>query len=169
MLPARLRGYQTWILDQLLVPRGDQEDITSNGTGGYKTIGCEAAAEAHPPQTCGPESDPSAGSDTLEEALLELLQSARAYQADRLVRLLAARGFRQTLVDPQTGGFRQSPPTHDSLARFLWFSVWQVKVSDSFFAPVRDLIFRARVGPPSLPVRSVCGCTGSRGTHCPTT
>ena len=127
--------------DSSLIPR-----TTCGGTAGE---GCATptvvAAEEAAGEAAGDGTDAPL---TIPDAILAVLASGGAYHAGQLAAMARARWQHASgneLVDPLTGEIQ--PPqawSQDQFAQALWSLVWQGKVTNSSFAPVRAAAAPAR-------------------------
>ena len=167
MLPARVRGYQPAMLDELLA----SGDVVWAGekTAGTKakdpgriafhpadsellnnTAVAEAAGQrsddAHDDDTAGdtvPDDDAGQALESvrmLPDAILHVLAAGGAFRAERLAELTRA-AWRPDMesVDPETGEIRPSAWSNSQFEDALWSLVWQGAVTNSALTPVRAM------------------------------
>lgn len=153
VFPARVRGYHPAMLDELLASGdvvwvgsktadtkakepgriafhpADSELLPAPGTvipGGAST----------PDEANAPDSD----MPTLPEAVMRVLSAGGAFRAERLADLTrAAWSAGEETVDPQTGEIVQRAWSSDQFEEALWSLVWQGRVTNSSFAPIRAM------------------------------
>ena len=167
VFPARVRGYQPAILDELLA----SGDVVWAGekTAGTKakdpgriafhpadsellnnTAVAEAAGQrsddAHDDDTAGdtaPDDDAGQALEsvrTLPDAILHVLAAGGAFRAERLAELVRAAWRPDTeSVDPETGEIRPSAWSNSQFEDALWSLVWQGAVTNSALTPVRAM------------------------------
>ena len=167
VFPARVRGYQPAMLDELLA----SGDVVWAGekTAGTKakdpgriafhladsellnnTAVAEAAGQrsddAHDDDTAGdtaPDDDAGQALESvrmLPDAILHVLAAGGAFRAERLAELVRA-AWRPDAesVDPETGEIRPSAWSNSQFEDALWSLVWQGAVTNSSLTPVRAM------------------------------
>ena len=167
VFPARVRGYQPAMLDELLA----SGDVVWAGekTAGTKakdpgriafhpadsellnnTAVAEAAGQrsddAHDDDTAGdtaPDDDAGQALESvrmLPDAILHVLAAGGAFRAERLAELVRAAWRPDTeSVDPETGEIRPSAWSNSQFEDALWSLVWQGAVTNSALTPVRAM------------------------------
>lgn len=162
VLPARLRGFQPAMLDELLAS-GDVV-WTGEKTAGTKAkepgriafhpadseLLCNTAMAGetgHPSDDA--HDDATAGEDaervprpvrTLPDAILHVLAAGGAFRAERLAELTRA-AWRPDMgsVDPETGEIRPAAWSNSQFEDALWSLVWEGAVTNSAMTPVRAM------------------------------
>lgn len=162
VLPARVRGFQPAMLDELLAS-GDVV-WTGEKTAGTKAkepgriafhpadseLLCNTAMAGetgHPSDDA--HDDATAGEDaervprpvrTLPDAILHVLAAGGAFRAERLAELTRA-AWRPDMgsVDPETGEIRPAAWSNSQFEDALWSLVWQGAVTNSAMTPVRAM------------------------------
>ena len=167
VFPARVRGYQPAILDELLAS-GDVV-WTGEKTAGTKAkepgriafhpadsellINTAAAdATGHPSDGApddtmtgdtAPDDDAGQALESvrmLPDAILHVLAAGGAFRAERLAELVRAAWRPDTEpVDPETGEIRPSAWSNSQFEDALWSLVWQGAVTNSSLTPVRAM------------------------------
>ena len=167
VFPARVRGYQPAILDELLAS-GDVV-WTGEKTAGTKAkepgriafhpadsellINTAAADATGHPSDGAPDDtmtgdtapDDDAGQAlesvrTLPDAILHVLAAGGAFRAERLAELVRAAWRPDTeSVDPETGEIRPLAWSNSQFEDALWSLVWQGAVTNSSLTPVRAM------------------------------
>ena len=143
IFPARIRDYQPALLDELLTS-GDVV-WTGSKTGGTGAL--EAGEIAfHPADSillngAEPDIESDEASATMPEAILTALSSGGAFHARQLADT-AKRIWNETTepdINPNTGEIVPREWSEQQFKDALWSLVWQGKVTNSSFAPVRAL------------------------------
>lgn len=167
VFPARVRGYQPAMLDELLA----SGDVV---WAGEKTAGTKAKDPGriafHPAdsellnntavaEAAGQRSDDAHDDDTasdtapdddagqalesvrmLPDAILHVLAAGGAFRAERLAELVRAAWRPDTeSVDPETGEIRPAAWSNSQFEDALWSLVWQGAVTNSALTPVRAM------------------------------
>ena len=157
VLPARVRGYQPAMLDELLA----SGDVVWTGE---KTSGTNAkepgriafhpadsellcsgamAGDAEPSSDGAPDdgAEPTARAvRTLPDAILHVLAAGGAFRAERLAELTRAAWRPDTeSVDPETGEIRPAAWSNSQFEDALWSLVWQGAVTNSSLTPIRAM------------------------------
>lgn len=143
VFPARVRDYQPALLDELLTS-GDVVWVGSK-TGGTSAMdpGEVAFYPADSILFSGVEhgTTSNASDATMPEAILTALDSGGAFHARQLMDA-AKRAWNETAepdINPNTGEIIPQEWSEQQFKDALWSLVWQGKVTNSSFAPVRAL------------------------------
>nr|WP_240544240.1 DEAD/DEAH box helicase [Bifidobacterium sp. SO4] len=153
VFPARVRDYQPALLDELLT----SGDVIWVGSKTGATGALEAGEVAFHPvdSVLVAEADDAANgpaspmpSTTMPEAILTALQSGGAFHARQLMDA-AKRIWNETAepdINPDTGEIIPQEWSERQFKDALWSLVWQGKVTNSGFAPVRSLVMAGQGG-----------------------
>ncbi|WP_125979424.1 DEAD/DEAH box helicase [Bifidobacterium goeldii] len=168
VLPTRVRDYQPAMLDELLAA-GDIVWVGSKSAG--TKAGEPGRIAFHPADsallwtgedTHGGNGDDNSTADdtvvTIPDAIMRSLASSGAYRADQLAAMTRRlwQDSNPETVDPVTGEITTPPWSNTQFEEALWSLVWQGKVTNSSFAPLRAL------GTPARPVRAPARSTRRR-------
>ncbi|OZG67520.1 DEAD/DEAH box helicase [Bifidobacterium eulemuris] len=146
VFPARVRDYQPALLDELITS-GDVVWIGSqSGAKPKERVKEPGLVSFHPANSPLPERfghrdrRAAAGVGTLPDAIADVLSSSGAYRADQLAAL--SRGRWEEIapeVDSDTGEIVGKAWSDSQFEEALWSLVWQGRVTNSSFSPVRAL------------------------------